>query len=84
MNNICMQSLTFAVDLVPLVYTLVPGTWYTSTRYCCVYFVFQGATFFTASYSYGNFLSAGLGSSPIYSSIDNICVQSLTFAVCLV
>ena len=65
------------------VYTLVPGTRYTSTRYCCVRVFLFKAPPFAASYSYGNFLCAGLGSSPIYSS-SIICLQSLTFAVYLV
>ena len=43
-----------------------------------VFFVCQGATF-CGQLLVGNFLSAGLGSSPIYTSL--ISVQSVTFAV---
>ena len=49
--------------------TLVPGTWYTSTRYCCLRVRYFKAPPFAAIYSYGSFLSAGLELSPIYSSI---------------
>ena len=49
--------------------TLVPGTWYTSTRYCCLRVWYFKAPPFAAIYSYGSFLSAGLELSPIYSSI---------------
>ena len=48
---------------------LVPGTWFTSTRYCCLRVQYFKAPPFAAIYSYGSFLSAGLELSPIYSSI---------------
>ena len=51
---------------------LIPGTWYTSTRYCCVRVLHFKTPPFATSYSYGNFLSAGLGSSPMYSSIISV------------
>ena len=57
-----------------LFYTLVPDTWYASTSYCCVrVWYFKALLFFAASYSYGNFLSAGLGSSPICGSTFSVC-----------
>ena len=62
----------------------VPGTTYLvpdneyQVLLLCTCFVFQGATF-CGQLVVGNFLSAGLGSSPIYSSL--ISVQSVTFAV---
>ena len=56
------------------------GTWYMSTRYyCCVRVLYFKAPPFAASSSYWSFLSAGLGSSPSYSSLTS--VQSVTFAV---
>ena len=52
---------------------LVPGTRYSSARYSCVRVLYFKALPFAASSSYGNFLSAGLGSSPIYSSLISVC-----------
>ena len=42
---------------------LVPGVRVPGTAVCVLYF--KVPPFFAACYSYGNFLSAGLGSSPI-------------------
>ena len=55
---------------------LVPHTWYLTYKYqvllLCTRFVFQGATV-CGPLLVGNFLSAGLGSSPIYSSLISVC-----------
>ena len=56
--------------------TYIPGTRYLIHEYqvlLCTWYVFC-ISIFAASSSYGNFLSAGLGSSPIYSSsLISVC-----------
>ena len=68
------SALKYLYTLEPGTWYLVPGTRYSSARYSCVrVWYFKAPPFFAASYSYGNFLSAGLESSPIYSSIITLC-----------